>query len=232
MPEETLDYEGFQKDIRKKFNVGYSKFWGMEKYFDASLMDIEVANKIEKAISLLSNNGLQVKEKKSIEWPHNPLEIFMVMWQAGAANLARKIAISDYDKMEPSLLSLIEKGKHYTAFDLMDVESKRAENAIYMKQIFSDVDALIGPTLPVLAFSSENNVPKGFSEEELFSWLPFTYPFNLTKNPACNVNVNFSKSGLPVGMQIVADIYKDKTCFELAFFIEQVTDLGDRWPML
>ncbi len=232
LPEETLDYEGFQKDIRKKFNVGYSKFWGMEKYFDASLMDIEVANKIEKAISVLSNNGLQVKEKKSIEWPHNPLEIFMVMWQAGAANLARKIAISDYDKMEPSLLSLIEKGKHYTAFDLMDVESKRAENAIYMKQIFSDVDALIGPTLPVLAFSSENNVPKGFSEEELFSWLPFTYPFNLTKNPACNVNVNFSKSGLPVGMQIVADIYKDKTCFELAFFIEQVTDLGDRWPML
>ena len=42
LPEETLDYEGTQNDIRKNFNVGYSKFWGMEKYFDASLMDIEV----------------------------------------------------------------------------------------------------------------------------------------------------------------------------------------------
>ena len=91
---------------------------------------------------------------------------------------------------------------------------------------------MIGPTLPVLAFNSNNNVPNGFSEEELFSWLPFTYPFNLTKNPACNVNGNFSKSGLPIGIQIVSDIYKDKKCFELAFFIEQVTGLNDKWPQL
>ena len=69
-------------------------------------------------------------------------------------------------------------------------------------------------------------------EEDLFSWLPFTYPFNLTKNPASTINVNFSKSGLPVGLQIVADIYKDKMCFELAHYIEKCMGLVDKWPKL
>ena len=39
-------------------------------------------------------------------------------------------------------------------FDLMDAETKRAENAIHLKQIFSNIDAIIGPTLPVLPFNS------------------------------------------------------------------------------
>jgi len=112
----------------------------------------------------------------------------------------------------------------------MDAETKRAENAIYLKHIFSNIDTMIGPTLPVLPFNSYKNVPEGFEEDNLFSWLPFTYPFNLTKNPSSTINVNFSKSGLPVGLQIVADMYKDKVCFELAYFIEQSMGLTDKWP--
>ncbi len=92
----------------------------MEKYFNKSLMDKEILLKIEETISVLSRHGLQVIERNFIEWPHNPLEIFMVMWQAGAANLARKITKNDYDKMEPSFLNFIEQGNQYSMFDLMD----------------------------------------------------------------------------------------------------------------
>ena len=35
------------KDLKKKIKIGYSKFWGMEKYFDTNLMEKEVVNKIE-----------------------------------------------------------------------------------------------------------------------------------------------------------------------------------------
>ena len=152
------------------------------------------------------------------------------MWQSGAANLARKISLKDSYNLEPSFSNFVEKGKQYTMFDFMDAEAKRAENALHLKKIFRNVDAIVGPTLPVLPFNSGQNVPEGFKEEQLFSWLPFTYPFNLTKNPASTINVNFSNSGLPIGLQIVADIYKDKTCFELAYFIEQTMGLTDIWP--
>ena len=42
----------------------------------------------------------------TIDWPHNPLEIFMVLWQVGAANLARKISKEDYEKLEPTWLPM------------------------------------------------------------------------------------------------------------------------------
>ena len=232
LPNEKQDYVIYEKNLINKFKIGYSKFWGMDKYFDVNLMDSEVLENIEDSIVSLKKNGLQIFEIDAINWPHNPLEVFLVMWQSGAANLARKISKKDYNNLEPSFLNFVEKGKQYTMFDFMDAEAKRAENSVHLRKIFSNTDAIIGPTLPVLPFNSDENVPKGFKDDELFSWLPFTYPFNLTKNPASTINVSFSKSGLPVGLQIVADIYKDKTCFELAHFIEQSFGLVNSWPKL
>ena len=154
----------------------------------------------------------------------------MVLWQVGAANLARKISKEDYEKLEPTFQNFIEEGKKITLSDYMDAEVKRAENASQIKKIFQDLEAIIGPTLPVLPFDTNSNVPDGFKKDQLFSWLPFTYPFNLTKNPASTINTSFSKSGLPVGLQIVTNTYEDKKCFELAFFIEKTIGLTDKWP--
>ena len=230
LPNEKKDYTSYDGDLKKKYKIGYSKFWGMDKYFDTNLMESEVLEKIEESIRSLKKSGLEILEIDSINWPHNPLDVFLVMWQSGAANLARKISVKDSSNLESSFSNFVEKGKQYTMFDFMDAEAKRAENALHIKKIFRNVDAIVGPTLPVLPFNSGQNVPAGFKEEQLFSWLPFTYPFNLTKNPASTINVNFSNSGLPIGLQIVADIYKDKTCFELAYYIEQTMGLTDIWP--
>ena len=232
LPDEIMDYSLHEKDLKNKIKVAYSKFWGMENYFNSNLMEKEISSKIENTVLLLSNSGIQVEVNELILWPHNPQEIFMIMWQAGAANLAKKINKNDYDKMDPTFINFIERGNKYSIFDLMDAEAKRAENATHMKKVFSKVDAIIGPTLPVLPFNSELNVPFGYQKDQLFSWLPFTYPFNLTKNPSCNLNVGFSKLGLPIGMQIVADVYKDKICFDLAYFIEQLIGISDTWPTL
>ena len=232
LPDDKTDYFIHDNDIKKKIKIGYSKFWGMEKYFDTNLMEKEVSEKIDETIAFLSKSGLKIEESELIDWPYNPYQIFEVLWQTGAANLARKINEHDFYNLDSSLINFIEKGKGYSIYDLMDVDAQRAENAAHMKRVFSKIDALIGPTLPVLPFNSSDNTPKGFKENQLFSWLPFTYPFNLTKNPACNLNVNFSKSGLPIGMQIVANIYDDKKCFDLAFIIEKLIQVHNKWPKL
>ena len=230
LPYQNTDYTELNMNLKKNFKIGYSKFWGMKNFFETSLIEIEVLEKIEETIETLRKNGLQILEMDTIDWPHNPLEIFMVLWQVGAANLARKISKEDYEKLEPTFQNFIEEGKKITLSDYMDAEVKRAENASQIKKIFQDLEAIIGPTLPVLPFDTNSNVPDGFKKDQLFSWLPFTYPFNLTKNPASTINVNFSGSGLPVGLQIVTDTYEDKTCFELAFFIEKTMGLTDKWP--
>ena len=73
---------------------------------------------------------MQILEIDTIDWPHNPLEIFMVLWQVGAANLARKISKEDYEKLEPTFQNFIEEGKKFTLFDYMDAEAKKGRKCI------------------------------------------------------------------------------------------------------
>ena len=44
------------------------------------------------------------------------------------------------------------------------------------------------------------------------SWTPFTYPFNLTRQPAATVPCGLTKAGLPVGLQIIGPPYDDAPC--------------------
>ena len=95
LPNDKQNYIVYEKENIKKLKIGYSKYWGMHKYFDSNLMDSEILESIEDAIFSLKKNRLQISEIGSINWPHNPLEV-LVMWQSGAANLARKISKKDY----------------------------------------------------------------------------------------------------------------------------------------
>ena len=112
----------------------------------------------------------------------------------------------------------------------MDAETKRAENGSYLSSIFEKYDILIGPTLPISPFDKNKNVPKGWDQRDLFCWTPFTYPFNLTKNPTSTINCGFSESDMPVGMQIVAPMYNDHGCINFAQFLEKIFGLTEKWP--
>jgi len=52
-------------------------------------------------------------------------------------------------------------------------------------------------------------VPEGWPEHGWPSWTPFTYPFNLTQQPAASVPCGFTADGLPIGLQIVGPRYGD-----------------------
>lgn len=70
-------------------------------------------------------------------------------------------------------------------------------------------DLLVTPTLPVTAFEAGVEVPKGSGYRRWTGWTPFTYPFNLTQQPAATVPVGTDGDGLPVGLQIVAARHRD-----------------------
>ena len=178
----------------------------------------------------MKNECLHIIDNIDLDWPHNPADIFNIMWQTGAANLSKKISNEEFSKIDKNFLGFIEKGNSYSVFDLMGAEAKRAENAVYLSHVFEKVDIIIGPTMPVASFDADKNVPEGWDQEDIFSWTPFTYPFNLTKHPASTINCNFTNNNLPVGMQIVAPLYEDKICFKLAAYLEKIFALTDNWP--
>ena len=65
-------------------------------------------------------------------------------------------------------------------------------------------DLLLTPTLPLPAFEAGRNTPAdGSYGEDWTAWTPFTYPFNITQQPAASVPCGITQTGLPAGLQIV-----------------------------
>ena len=101
---------------------------------------------------------------------------------------------------------------------------------IFEPYLFEKFDVLLGPTMPVMPLEYDDVIPKNYESKDLFSWTPFTYPFNLTKHPSSTINCGFSSSGLPVGIQVVAPHYEDKRCFQISAYLEKVFSLTNIWP--
>jgi len=83
----------------------------------------------------------------------------------------------------------------------------RAQFAATVHSFFETCDLLLLPTVPILPFAAELEAPPGYSSKSEVlrwtGWTPFTYPFNLSGNPAASLPVGFSSSGLPIGLQVV-----------------------------
>src|SRR3546814_4358647 len=63
--------------------------------------------------------------------------------------------------------------------------------------------------MAVRPFSCGKLVPDGIGEAYWTAWTPFSYPVNLTQQPAMSVNCGFSASGLPIGLQFVGPMHRD-----------------------
>ena len=229
LPYREIDYRDYSLGKVKHCKIGYSEEWGMHKCMGNNVIEDDIKKTMYKTIQELTDLGVTV-EKIEIEWPRDPTNIFRTMWYSGAANLARKLSEDQKKKLDPIFNHFCRIGEKHSMFDLMDVEAARSENGVYINKYFLDgLKALIGPTMPITAFDSELNVPKGWGED-LFAWTPFTFPFNLTKNPSSSVNCGFNHEGLPIGMQVVGPLFKDEICFEISALIELVSNTTDQWP--
>ena len=68
---------------------------------------------------------------------------------------------------------------------------------------------LLTPTVAVAPFTAGTLSPSGYDPENWLDWAPFSYPFNMTGQPALTVNCGFTTAGLPVGLQIVGPMHDE-----------------------
>lgn len=72
--------------------------------------------------------------------------------------------------------------------------------------------------MTVPPFPTDRDGPPGYKP---FEWWPFTAPFNFTRQPAASVPCGFTRSGLPVGLQIVGPMHADLLVLQAARAFEQ-----------
>lgn len=183
-------------------------------------VDPEVAALVRQAVDVFRHLGAHVEEVPA-PFTH-PGEIFRTHWYAGAAAVIGSLPAARRRKIDPGLLGIARQGAEMTLKEYLTAVQQRGQLGQTMNRFMRDWDLLLTPTLPIPAFPAGRNVPEPDQSHGWVDWTPFTYPFNLTQQPACSVPCGLTRAGLPVGMQIVGRMHDDARVLRAARAFESV----------
>jgi aspartyl-tRNA(Asn)/glutamyl-tRNA(Gln) amidotransferase subunit A len=93
----------------------------------------------------------------------------------------------------------------------------------------SAYDYVLAPTAPVPAFAAELPCPTD-EPSRPFEHIAFTVAFNMSEQPAASVNCGYTKSGLPIGLQIIGKRFDDVGVLQMARSFERLRDAQRPWP--
>ncbi len=163
----------------------------------------------------------------------SPWDLIDVLWSSAMAGAFYGKLEEVRDRIEPGLLAVVERGRERRADELAAAHGRR--NAYYqgMRRFMEGYDLLLTPALPITAFVAGADRPEPVATEggANLDWTPFTYPFNLTGQPAATVPCGFV-DGLPVGLQIVGRWRDDATVLLAAAAFEAIAPWAGSWPDL
>ena len=151
----------------------------------------------------------------------DPREAFDVLWSAGAAGAVARLPAEQRETLDPGLAALAERGAALSPADRHDADISRAALGGAMAAFHAGWDLLLTPTVPIVAFSAGREAPAGSDDPHWPGWTPFTYPFNLTQQPAATVPCGTTAAGLPVGLQLVGARHAEATVLRAAHSYER-----------
>src|SRR5699024_2747207 len=148
-------------------------------------------------------------------------ESFQLLWAAGAAKLLGGMP-GARETVDPGLGRMWDQGDRATAVEFLKAQAVSAALGIRMGQFHEEHNLLITPTMPIVAFEAGHDVPPGGDYETWPQWTQFSYPFNMTQQPAISIPVGTTAAGLPVGLQIVGPRHSDDLVLAAGRFVEWV----------
>jgi aspartyl-tRNA(Asn)/glutamyl-tRNA(Gln) amidotransferase subunit A len=192
----------------------------------------EVAAATEQAAMRFSELGCTVVEAHPDL--DDPWQIVNIIWASGMAAFNRERLPHGADKFDPGLLAVVEEGLTISAADLAAAYLQRSNYFQAWRQFMERYDLILTPTLPCTAFPAGQDHPgqiAGTSTTYL-GWTKFTYPFNVTGQPAATVPCGFDSGGLPIGLQIVGRYRDDVTVLRAAAAFERLAPWAHHRPAL
>ena len=197
--------------------IAYSPDLGYAK------VDKEVREIVGKAVKVFEDLGAKVEEKNP--GFEDPAPLFMTHWFAGAAFLLKGIPKEKHELIDPGLREMAAQGAKVSAHDFLDAQLKRGALGAHMNLFHRDYDLLLTPTLSVPAFDAGKEVADKMLQSRWTDWTPFTFPFNLTQQPAASIPCGLTTGGLPGGLHLVGPRYADALVLRAARAFESARPL-------
>jgi aspartyl-tRNA(Asn)/glutamyl-tRNA(Gln) amidotransferase subunit A len=193
-------------------------------------VDPEVAAIVRTAVDVLERLGADISERDP--GFTDPIRSYSVLWFAGAAKSVAGVPAEQRAMMDPGLQQICADGAGYSALDYLDATAERMELGVQMGQFHDQYDLLVTPSLPITAFAAGQETPGGAPGQRWMSWTPFSYPFNLTQQPAATIPCGFTAAGLPVGLQIVGRRGADRLVLAASKAFQDAAPWQDRHPQV
>lgn len=218
LPYEPMDYLSNLHAGVKGLRIAYSPTLGYAQ------VDTEIAAAVRLAVKSLVDMGAQVEEcDLGFE---DPLDIITGLWFAGAWQIWSTLTERQQALTDPDFRAQAELGSHLSVTDIHQLNQRRGQLGSHMRQFMQDYDLIATPTVAVPAFEAKPAGHEVMNAETMLGWTPFTYPFNLTQQPAITVPCGLTKDGLPIGLQLVGPMFGDALVLRAARAFEE------RYPVL
>ena len=160
----------------------------------------------------------------------DPVEIWMAEFYGGIGTKLKGLMPEKPEELDPAVVTTLSGGLDRTMVAYFDQLFARYEFREKMRRLFERYDLLLSPTLPCAAFDVGHDTPPGLESRNIVSWVYYTYPFNLTGQPAASIPAGFTAEGLPVGLQMVAGINREVDILRAAAAFEEAAPWAERRP--
>jgi aspartyl-tRNA(Asn)/glutamyl-tRNA(Gln) amidotransferase subunit A len=223
IPDDPRDWRDGIEDGVASLRVGLLRRPG----FDAPV-DADGLAAVERAASILTDAGAVIEEIEA--GLPDTSAVFSRVWGAALARLVAALPPDRRDLIDPGIREVADRLGGLSAVEFMDAEAMRAAASHAMARLHQRVDLVLCPTVP--AGPPPADAPTVDPVQALWrEWAPWTFTFNLTRQPAITMPLGFSAAGLPRSVQLAAAQYRDDLVLRAARVLEltepvPVADLG------
>jgi aspartyl-tRNA(Asn)/glutamyl-tRNA(Gln) amidotransferase subunit A len=215
LPAERIDYTKATGGGVKGLRVAYSDSLGF-----VDLVDPDVRAVARDASRVFETLGARLEEP-ALHWP-SPQAAWEQIFCGGIATRLAPF-LGRRDEIEPGLARMIETTLAQPPTAYVQAWFDRLTWWQHPRALFATYDLLLTPTVacPPFAIGLDNATEVAGKPVDRYAWTPFTWPFNLTGQPAATVPAGFTRDGLPIGLQIVGRRYDDATVLRAAAAFER-----------
>ena len=219
LPPDDTDYLVHLDRGIRGLKIAYSPALGFAKDIHP-----EVAAAVQAAVRQLQDAGAIVEQvDPGID---DPLPITIGLWFAGAWAIWNTLSAEQQALADPDFASEAEQGSKYGVLDLHQLTLARGALGAHMRQFMQRYDLLVTPAVAVPAFDARPAGSIKLTPENMLGWTPFSYPFNLTQQPACTIPCGLTKAGLPIGLQFVGPMFGDALVLRAARAYEMLRPIA------
>jgi aspartyl-tRNA(Asn)/glutamyl-tRNA(Gln) amidotransferase subunit A len=209
LPFDGVDYVAGLKGGVKGLRVAYSPTLGYAKNIDP-----EIAAATAQAAKHLQDLGAVVEQVNPLN--EDPLDITTGLWFAGAYQVWQTLNPAQQAVTDPDFKAQAELGAQLDTNAIHALNQRRGVLGSHLRQFMQRFDLILTPSTAVTAFKARPAGHSPMDSQAMLGWTPFSYPFNLSQQPAISLPCGLSSHGLPMGVQLVGPMFGDTLVLQAA----------------